>query len=79
MIEVRGELPSAAALFKESGLASSLNEARRTAAEGGAYVNNVRITDADVPVGADLLLHRRYLVLRRGKRSVAGVERVARD
>jgi tyrosyl-tRNA synthetase len=77
MIEVRGALPSAAVLFKESGLVSSLNEARRTAAEGGAYVNNVRITDADAPLGSDLLLHGRYLVLRRGKRSVAGVELVA--
>jgi tyrosyl-tRNA synthetase len=74
MIEVRGALPTPAVLFKESGLAGGLNEARRTAAEGGAYVNNVRITDADASVSPDLLLHGRYLVLRRGKRSVAGVE-----
>ena len=41
-------------------------------AEGGANINNVRITDADhVPDPGDLL-HGRYLVLRRGKRSVAG-------
>src|SRR5258706_3832515 len=36
---VRGELPPVAVLLKESGLVSSLNEARRTIAEGGAYVN----------------------------------------
>jgi tyrosyl-tRNA synthetase len=76
MIQVSGALPSPAALMKESGLVKSLSEARRTAAEGGAYINNVRITDADAPVPADLLLHGRYLVLRRGKRSVAGVELV---
>jgi len=73
---VAGELPSAAALFKETGLVSSLNEARRTVAEGGAYVNNERIADADAPVSPEALLHGRFLVLRRGKRTVAGVELV---
>jgi tyrosyl-tRNA synthetase len=68
------QLPSAAVLFKESGLAKSMNEARRTVAENGAYINNVRISDADTPLSSDLLLYGRYLVLRRGRRSVAGVE-----
>jgi tyrosyl-tRNA synthetase len=71
---VPGELPPAAALFKEAGLASSLNDARRTIAEGGAYVNNERITDPEERIGPDRLLHGRWLVLRRGKRTVAGVE-----
>jgi tyrosyl-tRNA synthetase len=74
LVEVRGVLPSVAALFKEAGLVSSLNEARRTVAEGGAYVNNARVEDADAAVPADALLHGRWLVLRRGKRTVAGVE-----
>ena len=57
-----------------AGLVKSLSEARRVVAEGGAYINNKRIGDADhVPAAADLL-HGRYLVLRRGKRSVAGVQ-----
>ncbi|MEW2472634.1 tyrosine--tRNA ligase [Micromonospora gifhornensis] len=67
-------LPEAAALLKESGLVPSMKEARRVIAEGGAYVNNVRVTEADAVIGADELLHGRYLVLRRGKRSFAGVE-----
>lgn len=67
-------LPEAAALLKESGLVPSMKEARRVIAEGGAYVNNVRVTEADAVIGADQLLHGRYLVLRRGKRSFAGVE-----
>ena len=52
-----------------------MKEARRAIAEGGAYVNNERVTevDADGRPGRDLL-HGRYLVLRRGKRSFAGVE-----
>jgi len=43
---------------------------------GGAYVNNVRIDSEEwVPRRADFL-YGRWLVLRRGKRNIAGVERV---
>ncbi|GIJ42110.1 tyrosine--tRNA ligase [Micromonospora andamanensis] len=68
------ELPEVAALFKESGLVPSMKEARRVIAEGGAYVNNTRVVAADAVVSPADLLHGRYLVLRRGKRSFAGVE-----
>ncbi|ROT26500.1 tyrosine--tRNA ligase [Micromonospora sp. HM5-17] len=67
-------LPPVAVLFREAGLVSSLNEARRAIAEGGAYVNNQRITDPEAPIGPEMLLHGRFLVLRRGKRTFAGVE-----
>ena len=68
------ELPTYASLLKESGLVSSMNEARRAIADGGAYVNNTRVTDPEgVPAAADLL-HGRWLVLRRGKKTIAGVE-----
>jgi tyrosyl-tRNA synthetase len=71
-------LPSLADLLVESGLVASKAAARRTVIEGGAYVNNVRINDAEaVPDDADLL-HGRWLVMRRGKRTVAGVE-IVRD
>jgi tyrosyl-tRNA synthetase len=76
LVRVTGEIPPVAALFKESGLAASLNEARRTIAEGGAYVNNERVEDAEATVDASMLLHGRWLVLRRGRRTFAGVERV---
>ncbi|MFC0506182.1 tyrosine--tRNA ligase [Micromonospora costi] len=68
------ELPDVAGLLRDSGLVPSLKEARRVIAEGGAYVNNDRVTEADATVSTDDLLHGRYLVLRRGKRSFAGVE-----
>jgi tyrosyl-tRNA synthetase len=71
---VRGELPSVAALLQQSGLAKSANEARRAIAEGGAYVNNERVTDAEAVVAPSAFLHGRFLVLRRGKRTFAGVE-----
>ena len=63
-------------LLVASGLSESKGAARRTVAEGGAYVNNVKIaTDAWVPQQADFL-HGKWLVLRRGKRNFAGIERV---
>jgi tyrosyl-tRNA synthetase len=74
LYSVRGELPTVGALLRESGLVASANEGRRTIAEGGAYLNNVRITDGEVVPAASSLLHGRFLVLRRGKRTFAGVE-----
>ena len=74
LLAVRGEVPTLSSLLKETGLVASANEARRTIAEGGAYLNNERITDGEaVPAPADRL-HGRFLVLRRGKRTFAGVE-----
>jgi tyrosyl-tRNA synthetase len=67
-------LGTVAEMFRDSGLAASLGDARRTVAEGGAYLNNDRITDADQQIPADRLLHGRWLVLRRGKRTIAGIE-----
>lgn len=69
-----GGTPTIAELFKGAGLVSSLNEARRTVGEGGAYVNNQRVTDASASIDRGTLLHGRWLVLRRGKRTVAGVD-----
>jgi tyrosyl-tRNA synthetase len=61
-------------LLVESGLVRSKGEARRTVAEGGAYVNNQRVTDPELVPGRDQLLHGSWLVLRRGKKHLAGVE-----
>ncbi|WP_405842643.1 tyrosine--tRNA ligase [Streptomyces platensis] len=61
-------------LFAEAGLVASKSAARRTVKEGGAYVNNVKVTAEDAVATADELLHGRWLVLRRGKKSLAAVE-----
>jgi tyrosyl-tRNA synthetase len=66
-------LPGVAALLRDTGLVSSLSEGRRAVAEGGAYVNNVRVTDADAPLDRATLLPGGWAVLRRGKRAIAGV------
>ncbi|QFG26476.1 tyrosine--tRNA ligase [Actinomadura sp. WMMB 499] len=70
----RGELPTIVDLLVASGLCKSKSEARRAIGQGGAYLNNAKVESEDaVPESADLL-HGRYLVLRRGKRNVGGVE-----
>ncbi|OBK71451.1 tyrosine--tRNA ligase [Mycobacterium sp. 1274761.0] len=63
-------------LLVASGLVDSKGAARRTVAEGGAYVNNVRIEGDDWTPQPSDFLHGRWLVLRRGKRNIAGVQRV---
>lgn len=59
-------------LLIASGLVASRGEARRAIAEGGAYLNNDRITDPDL-VPSDVDLIHGWAVLRRGKRRIAGV------
>jgi tyrosyl-tRNA synthetase len=68
-----GELPSVADLLVASGLCKSKSDARRTIEQGGAYVNNLKVESADAAPAETDLLHGRYLVLRRGKRNIAGV------
>lgn len=70
------ELPTVVDLMVAAGLVDSRGAARRTVSEGGAYLNNERITDPDHrPTGQDLLGDG-WLVLRRGKKNFAGVRLV---
>ncbi|MGI4894947.1 MAG: tyrosine--tRNA ligase [Janthinobacterium lividum] len=62
-----------AQLLVDTGLAPSLGGARRTITEGGVYVNNVKVTDTEASLAGLELLHGRYAVLRRGKKSLAAV------
>jgi tyrosyl-tRNA synthetase len=73
-IDVSAEaMPTYAEILADTGLVASRSAARRTVGEGGAYVNNSRIVDADARPSSDDLLPGGWLVLRRGKRSVAGL------
>ncbi|MGH3320937.1 MAG: tyrosine--tRNA ligase [Streptosporangiaceae bacterium] len=67
-------VPPVVELMVQTGLAASKSAARRTVAEGGAYLNNRRISEAEALPTADDLLHGRFLVLRRGRRAIAGVD-----
>jgi tyrosyl-tRNA synthetase len=76
-VEVDDPAVPVATLLQQAGLASSLSDARRTVKEGGAYLNNVRVTDPDaVPAPGDWLPGG-WLVLRKGRRTVVGVHRPA--
>ncbi|GAB3654087.1 tyrosine--tRNA ligase [Glycomyces tarimensis] len=74
LAEIHKPEVTVAEAMKESGVVASLGEARRAAKEGGAYVNNVRVTDPAAAIDPADLLHGRYAVIRRGKKTVAGVE-----
>ena len=66
-------LPGIVDLLVASGLARSRGEGRRALEQGGVYLNNDRL-NADEPPGPGALLHGRWLLLRRGKRSIAVVQ-----
>ena len=71
---IDGKLPSWVDLMVQSGVVDSKSAARRIVKEGGAYLNNQRVADeAATPQKSDLLFGR-FLVLRKGKRDLAGVE-----
>ncbi|WP_425297500.1 tyrosine--tRNA ligase [Nocardia abscessus] len=77
------ELPSASIssgthsvvdLFAATGLVASKSAARRAVSEGGAYVNNLKVDTTEAVVDATDLLHNRWILLRRGRKSLAVVE-----
>ena len=61
-------------LMVESGIVTSKSAARRAIEAGGAYLNNVKVTDIGEAAQDSDLLYGRFLVLRRGKRTVGGIE-----
>jgi tyrosyl-tRNA synthetase len=67
-------LPPVADLMAATGIVRSKSAARRAIAEGGAYLNNAKVTEADAAPEAADLLHGRFLVLRLGKRTIGGAE-----
>ena len=67
-------LPRIVDLLAATGIAPSKSAARRAIAEGGAYLNNRKVLTQDAEPDRTDLLHGRFLVLRRGKRTVGGVE-----
>jgi tyrosyl-tRNA synthetase len=54
-----------------SGLVASKGAARRAIAEGGASVNNTKVTDEAQVLTDEDLIHGRWAILRRGKRTLA--------
>ena len=72
-LEANGDLPTVVEVLAAGGVVSSKSAARRAITEGGAYVNNQRVTDPDGRLAEYDLLHGRYVIVRRGKRTVGAV------
>ena len=73
-VTVVGDCPPVVALLAQ-GLSLSTSDVRRAVKDGGAYLNNEKITDETaIPTETDWL-HGRFLVLRKGKRSTMLVQR----
>ena len=70
----QGKLPTVADLMAATGIVPSKSAGRRAIAEGGAYVNNQRVGSQDAAATRSELLHGRYIILRRGKRTVGAVQ-----
>jgi len=77
--DATGELSGAAVAVGTSivdalvavGLVDSRNAARRAISDGGASVNNVRVTDPEQALAPGDFLHGRVALLRRGRKSLA--------
>jgi tyrosyl-tRNA synthetase len=66
--------PTLTDLMVDCGIVPSKSAARRAVDGGGAYLNNVKVTDIDAVPGESDLLYGRFMVLRHGKRSVCGIQ-----
>jgi tyrosyl-tRNA synthetase len=74
VVPAAASLSAVSELMVQVGIVDTKSAARRAIAEGGAYLNNEKVTDPDqIPAPADLL-HGKFLVLRRGKRTTGVVE-----
>lgn len=54
-----------------TGIVPSKGAARRAIAEGGGYLNNRKLTDDTETLSADDVLHGQWVLMRRGKRTLA--------
>lgn len=68
------ELPLLLDTLVAAGVVESKGAGRRAIAEGGAYVNNTKVSDHETRLSETDLLHNRFVVVRRGKRTVGMVE-----
>ncbi|MFM1937865.1 MAG: hypothetical protein RLZZ320_723 [Actinomycetota bacterium] len=71
------EFPTWVDLLCAAGVVDSKSAARRVVKEGGAYLNNEKISGEDFKPQQSDLLHGRFMVLRKGKRDLAAVEVVS--
>jgi tyrosyl-tRNA synthetase len=83
LVDATAELPGAEVAVGTSvvdalvaaGLVDSRKAARRAIDEGGASVNNAKVTDSEAVLGEGDFLHGRVALLRRGRKSLAAARR----
>ena len=61
-------------LLVQSGVVASKGAARRAIEEGGAYLNNQKVTQVDRLIGAEDLLPGNFVVVRRGRKTVGSLK-----
>ena len=74
VISKDSEIPTWVDLLAATGVVESKSAARRIVKEGGAYLNNVKISGEDFAPSKSDFLCGKYAVLRKGKRDLACVE-----
>ncbi|MEI8222118.1 MAG: tyrosine--tRNA ligase [Actinomycetes bacterium] len=67
-------IPTWVDLLVATGVVDSKSAARRIVKEGGAYLNNEKISGEDFVPALESALFGRFFILRKGKRDLAGVE-----
>ena len=73
-ISKREVIPTWVDLLVTTGVVDSKSAARRIIKEGGAYLNNEKISGEDFAPTLDSALYGRFFILRKGKRDLAAVE-----
>ena len=73
-ISAQEEIPTWVDLLAATGVVDSKSAARRIVKEGGAYLNNEKISGEDFRLAKTDFLCGKYAVLRKGKRDLAAVE-----
>ena len=73
-ISKKEEIPTWVDLITAAGVVDSKSAARRIVKEGGAYLNNVKISGEDFAPSKNDFLCGKYAVLRKGKRDLAAIE-----
>ncbi len=68
------EIPTWVELLAATGVVDSKSAARRVVKDGGAYLNNEKVTSEEFALSKSSFLCGKYAVLRKGKRDLAAVE-----
>lgn len=74
VIKKNEAIPTWVDLLTATGVVDSKSAARRIVKEGGAYLNNEKISGEDFAPSLSDALYGRFLILRKGKRDLAAVE-----